>query len=236
MISFIKSQWAIILLTLLTFLSAFYLDFMKEKLGGMNVLIGATTAFLIVLISMVIFALMARIQVKEDYEERYKILEAFIKGQGLGDIISERHLSEIERKAKDIWVFTHDMTNDIGVQEAKEQENVIFETVKKNLADGKVYTYFLPNTQKIHGSIVDFSDKHDYEKEQVSFCLIPPDEFHFVSEIAVYDAENEAPTQAVQWFPSNKMNYYIRMDEAHRNHIVGIGKMLLQKFGRKYNV
>jgi hypothetical protein len=28
------NQWAIILLTLLTFLSAFYLDFMKEKLYG----------------------------------------------------------------------------------------------------------------------------------------------------------------------------------------------------------
>ena len=229
--SFLKSQWAIVVLTLMTFLIAYYLDYFKNRLDQQSLLIGASVTFAIVLIAMLIFALLARIQVKEDYEERYKTLEGFIQGQGLGNIISEQRLADIESKADEIWVFTHDMSNDIGVMYGHEHNKNLFETVKKNLHQGKKYIYFLPQTQKIYGSIHDFQKKHDYQTEQVRFCLIPAEEFHFLSETVVYDANTQNDEAiAVQWFPSNRMNYYIQLDSPHRNHLIGIGKTLMKKY------
>ena len=228
--NFIKSPVAIILLTLLTFISAFLLDFLEERIGVVDVIIGGISTLFITIIAMLLFAIFSRIQIKEDYDERYKVLEAFIKAQGLGAIISEQAVVEIEKNADSIWVFTYNMSNDIGVKDAKLQENKIVDVVSKNLKDGKQYTYFVPDSTKIHGAIKRFKEINKDYMKQVTFCMIPEKEFHFISEVVVYNADTDKIDQAIQWFPNNNMNYFIKLDENHTLHISGIGTKLLNEY------
>ena len=211
---------------LLTLLSGIAYVYFEELLGGTGILIGGVFAiFTIALISLTSSAV-SRLQIQQEYQANNAILEAFIEGHGLGDLISERELGNIESNSNEIWVFTRDLSNDIGIEEINNQgDNCVFKTVKKNLIAGKRCTYFIPDEPKKIGAIEEFKKIHEYNERQVRFCLIPTNEFHVVSEIAIYD-NNEA----VQWFPSKKMNYFIRLDDSHRMGIIGSGQLLLNKY------
>jgi len=222
---FFNSPLGMILLTLITFITAFFINSFEEKLGTTNLIIGSLFTISIIVISIIIYANFSRLEIQEAYEENNEVLKAFIKGQGLGDIVSEHELSRIESNAKSIWVFTLDLSNDIGIEKNNVQTNEIFETVKNNLENGIEYTYFIPDEPLKYGAIEKFKKLHNFKKNQVRFCFIPVKEFHIVSEIVIYDNE-----QAMQWFPSNEMNYYIRLDKNYTMNIVGSGQLLLDKY------
>lgn len=223
--NFIKSPQGIILSTLLTFLIAFIINLLEDNIDSKIILIGAIFTIIIILLTMIIYANFSRIEIKEEYSENNDILKAFILAQGLGDLISELEMSRIEANAKEIWVFSLHLSNDIGIESHNKQNNNIFQTVKKNLKKGTRYTYFLPDDPFKYGAIEKFKEIHTFESGQVRFCLIPPKEFHIVSEIVIYDGK-----QAMQWFPSKAMNYFIKLDEHHLMSILGSGKLLLEQY------
>jgi len=225
---FIKSPLGMSLLSLLTFVTAFIIAYLEEKIGMLNIVYGAIVTLVIVIISMIIFANFSKISIKEEYKENNEILKGFITAQGLGDLISEHELTRLESQANLIWVFTLDLSNDIGIEQINKQNNEIFEAVKKNLQNGKEYIYFLPDEPTKYGAIEEFKKKHTYKQGQVKFCLIPIKEFHIVSEIVIYDKKT-----AIQWFPSKNMNYYIRLDINYTMSIIGSGKLLLSKYLKK---
>jgi hypothetical protein len=210
---------------MLTFLIAFIIGYLEEKVGMLNLIFGSIFTLIIISITMVIFANFSKLSIKDEYEENNEILKGFITAQGLGDLISEHELARLESQANSIWVFSLDLSNDIGIEGTNEQNNEIFEAVKKNLQDGKQYTYFIPDEPVKYGAIEEFKKKHTYEPNQVKFCLIPIKEFHIVSEIAIYDNST-----AIQWFPSKNMNYYIKLDPNYMMNIIGSGKLLLSKY------
>ena len=222
---FIKSPLGMTLLSLLTFLTALIIAYMEEKIGTYNLIIGGIFTLVIVTITMIIFSNFSRLEIKEEYKDNNEILKGFIKAQGLGDLISEHELSRLESEAKSIWVFSLDLSNDIGIKSLHEQNNEVFEAVKANLKDGKEYTYFIPDEPLKYGAIEKFKEQHQFKKDQVKFCLIPVKEFHIVSEIAIYDNKT-----AVQWFPSKNVNYYIKLDDNHTMSIIGSGKLLLSEY------
>jgi hypothetical protein len=225
---FTKSTWGTSLLAILALFSALTYSYIEEIVGEKGVLIGGIFSVFTLVVIITISLTISKLEIKKDYQDNNDILKAFIEGHGLGDLISERELSDIESNANSIWVFTRDLSNDIGISSANIQDNAIFETVKKNLEAGKKYTYFIPDDPLKHGAIEEFRKLHTFNDEQVCFCLIPIREFHIVSEIAIYDKNI-----AVQWFPSKKMNYYIRLDDIHRMGIAGSGKLLLSKYPPK---
>ncbi len=225
----LKHPWVITALTLSAFISAFFLDYLENTVGSTHMLIGALYTIAIVMIAMVIFSLFSRLEVRQEYTKQVDILKGFIEANGLGQIINELQLQAIERKTTSIWVFTLDLANDLGPSVKDGYGQVIFEAVKSNLKDGKRYTYFVPDTPKIHGAIEEYFDKHSFVEGQVTFCVIPFDQFHFISELVIYGAESSMETLAFQWFPSNKLNYYFKLDEAHRRDIVGVARQMLRK-------
>jgi len=226
--TFIKSPLGMTLLSMLTFLIAFIIGYLEEKVGMSNLIFGGIFTLIIISITMIIFANFSKISIKEEYEENNEILKGFITAQGLGDLISEHELARLESEANSIWVFSLDLSNDIGIESTNEQNNEIFKAVKKNLQDGKQYTYFIPDEPLKYGAIEEFKKKHTYKPNQVNFCLIPVKEFHIVSEIAIYDEMT-----AIQWFPSKNMNYYIRLDPNYMMSIIGSGKLLLSNYLKK---
>lgn len=225
----LKHPWIITALTISAFISAFFLDYLEDTVGSKHMLIGAVFTIVITLLAMVIFSLFSRLDVKQEYSKQVDILKGFIEANGLGQIINELQLQAIERKTTSIWVFTLDLANDLGPSVKDGYGQVIFEAVKNNLKDGKKYTYFVPDTPKIHGAIEEYFDKHDFEPGQVTFCIVPFDQFHFISELVIYGAESNTETLAFQWFPSNKLNYYFKLDETHRRDIVGVARQMLRK-------
>ena len=222
---FIKSPLGATLLTFLSLITALTIAYLEDKVGADNLVVGGIFTLIIITISIVIFSSFSKLAIKEEYQENNEILKGFIKAQGLGDLISEHELSRIEAEAKSIWVFSLDLSNDIGIENLNEQNNEIFETVKKNLKQGIEYTYFLPDEPLKYGAIETFKKIHTYKKGQVKFCLVPVKEFHIVSEIAIYDGET-----AIQWFPSKSINYYIRLDKNYMMSIMGSGKLLLSQY------
>jgi len=223
--NFIKSSLGMTLLTLLSFVVAFIIGYEEEKIGTNNLIIGGVFTIIIILIAMVIYANFSKLVIKEEYQENNEVLKGFIKAQGLGDLVSEHELSRLESEAKSIWVFSLDLSNDIGIKNLNEQNNEIFETVKNNLTNGKEYTYFLPDEPLKYGAIEKFKELHEFKQNQVKFCLIPVKEFHIVSEIVVYDKKT-----AIQWFPSKNMNYYIKLDDNYTMSIIGSGQLLLLEY------
>lgn len=225
--NFIKSPLGMTLLTLLTFVVALIIGYWEDKIGTANLMIGGIFTLIIISITMIIFANFSKLAIKEEYQENNEVLKGFIKAQGLGDLVSEHELARLESEAKSIWVFSLDLSNDIGISSINEQNNEIYEAVKKNLKEGKKYTYFLPDEPLKYGAIEKFKEIHAFKNGQVKFCLIPVKDFHIVSEIAIYDNKT-----AIQWFPSKNMNYYIKLDENYTMSIIGSGQLLLSEYSK----
>lgn len=197
---FISSPWGTFLLTILTLIVILAYSYIADK------------SVAIILILILILSTFSRLEIKEEYRENNEILKAFIKEQNLGNLITEKELSNIKTNAKSIWVFTRDLSNDIGISNSKEK---------------KQYTYFIPDEPSKYNEIEEFKKLHKFTDDQVSFCLIPPREFHIVSEIVIYDKK-----YAMQWFPSKKMNYFIRLNDTYKSGIISSGELLLNKYKR----
>jgi hypothetical protein len=187
---------------------------------------------------MFIYAYYSNSKVEESFISKIQVLDDFIKANGMGDIINEQTLSIIEKNSQNIWVITNDLANDIGISNDHNIDSKIIKIVKENLKSKKNYIYFLPNTKLINGRINEFINIHgdSFEEGQVKVCLVPYDQFHFVSEIVLYDVRKTSPTSsttAVQWFPNKELNYYLMLDDHNRTNLVGTLDIMLDKYGTK---
>lgn len=195
--------------------------------------LAATFTSAITLLSIWIYSLYSNHKLEENFVDKIGILEDFIKANGLGNIINEKTLSIWESTAQSVWVVSLDLVNDLGVCGESSMDCELVDVVRSNLKKGKHYTYFVPNTTIIHGAINQYKKIHfgEYVKGQVSFCIVPKNDFHFTNEIVLYDAEENSVTRAVQWFPNTALNYYLELDAKHQGHMIGILKYFRQKYG-----
>ena len=228
--NFIRTPFGSLLVTLMVLMSAYAFDYLESMINNpKNIIYGVLFSIFIIIISIVIYANFSKFEIKQEYETNNEILKAFIQGHGLGDLVNTNELAMIENNAEIIWVFTLDLSNDIGIEKINKQDNTIFKTVRENLKQGKEYIYFLPDEPSIRGSVNYYKEIHKIENDQVKFCFIPKKEFHIVSEIAIYNPKSNNPI-AMQWFPSSKMNYYIKLDKNYTLNIIGSGDILLEKY------
>lgn len=192
------------------------------------------TETMLLLISLVVIALLFQgylisSAVQKDFFNKIHDLESFIKDNGMDKIVSERSLGIIEKNAKEVWVFTKDLKNDLP-KKNDTSGKFISNAVERNLKDGKEYTYFVPDT--LRGKINEYRSKYKKfvkNKEQVKFILVKHEYFHFTSEIAFYDPyENYDETvQVVQYFPDDNVNYYIGYDKNYQSDFFGKASWLL---------
>jgi hypothetical protein len=221
--NFLKSPQGAGLLSMLTYITAIAITYLKDAKIGNYLIISVFFSLLIIIVVMLIASEALKLEIEEEYEKNNEKLKGFIETNGLGNIISEHELARLESKSKTIWVFSLDLSNDTGIKNIHKQNNEIQKIVQKNLSDGKKYIYFIPDEPTIYGAIEEYKRIYNYKEGQVKFCLIPPKKFHIVSEIVIYDEKI-----AVQWFPSKNMNYYIKLDKNYTKSIIETAKLILK--------
>jgi hypothetical protein len=234
--SFFKSPKFTIMASVLTFAVAFFIGYLQEIVGGLNLFIGAIFTTVIALLSVGIYSLYANQKLEENFIGKIHILEDFIKANGLGSIINEKTLAIWETSASSVWIVTPDLSNDIGMTNDNEIDKEVVKTVHDNLLNGKEYTYFVTDTKEIKGRINAFKKLHSnvYKENQVKFCFIPAEQsFHFTSELALYDVKDKTQTKAVQWFPNQALNYYLELDGHNQAHLVGVLDFMVSAYGLK---
>ncbi|QOY53220.1 hypothetical protein [Candidatus Sulfurimonas baltica] len=232
---FFKSPSFQSLATVLTFAIAFYIGYLQEVLGGLNLLIGASITTFIALMSVWIHSLYSNQKLEENFIGKIGILEDFIKANGLGSIINEKTLAIWESSASSVWVVTPDLSNDVGISNDSNIDEELVKAVHDNLLNGKKYIYFVPKSKLITGRLNEYIKKHKsaYKEGQVEFCFIPESQFHFINEVVLYDVECETQTKAVQWFPNQSLNYYLELDNHNQSYLVGILKHMIERYELK---
>jgi len=221
--------------TVLALIIGFIIDFISNKIGNVNLITAGIIVFLVAFFSALLGISAYSSYIDKQLENKVEILKDFIKAYGLGNIINEKTLAIWEASASSIWVVTLDLSNDIGLDNSKNIDKEIVKTVSVNLSEGKKYIYFVPNTKEIRGALLQYKKIHSkfYKKDQVKFCIIPENQFHFINEIVLYDVKEQLQTKAVQWFPNKKLNYYLEIDEYYQIHLIGILDYMIEKYGLK---
>ena len=185
--------------------------------------LGCFAAFLIILgITTLSFRASRQIEI----EDRIRDLKNFIAAQQMGWIVNDKYIRSIEFGSSETWVFTRNLVNDL------EEDGEIFQAVKDNLSAGNKYTYFVPDTPQSYRVINRYISTHNYKESQVSFYLIPEDNFLFYTEVIVYNIHT--PQQiAIEWLPlsttDKESQFYIQMDREHSDYLTGIGEMYKTK-------
>lgn len=206
--------------TILIILVASVISFIQDKLDSNGLLIGTAVLIIICFLSIAIYAGYSHSHFEEQYIDKIQILTDFIEANGMANIINEKTLAEWEEAADNIWVVTHDMSNDV-----LNTDSDIFHAVHNNLQRGVSYTYFVPNSRMIVGTINEYKTSAHHNvcrKGQVKVCFIEERNFNFISEIVLYDVESDKRTRGVQMFPNEMRNYYISLDEFYIVKMVGL--------------
>ncbi len=164
-----------------------------------------------------------RVGQQRTLNDRILDLQEFINAQHMGWIVNDKYIRALEVGSPVTWVFTRNLVNDLSV------DGEIYQAVKSNLSNGNRYVYFIPDVPSAYDIIDRYRKIHDYRPGQVAFHLIPESSFCFYTEVVVYNVDN-AERIAIEWLPQASLNYFIAMDQAHTDHVSGIGKMFISKF------
>lgn len=217
-------------------LIAYFLENLSNNLKP-SFLIESSIILTVIFVLLIILAyFFLKSYLDSELNEKVNLLSDFIEANGLGDIINEKTLSRIESNAKEIWVVTPDLKNDL-------HNKLIKQTVENNLNEGKRYIYFVPQNSYIEGSINEYYKKYSkclQNKNQVKFIQIPTPKcyeknknemiyFYFPSEIVLYDVNNkDKHSTVIQQFPNKKSNYYLVIEGSSKEYIIGILKYALK--------
>jgi len=205
------------------------INYFYEKVTVWEALMAFGILMSLIAFQILFYTIMSKEDMREEYLEKINVMTKFIKMNGLGIVVTDKTIADIESNIKgdEILVIAPTLENDINLIE---QENAdIFETIKYNLMIGRIYKYIVPNSSNIYGAISEFSRKHTFKKEQVLFCIVPLEEYHFLSEIVIYD--KGLPSQYVfEWFPNNEINFYFKFNQEKSINILGTCGILEKKY------
>lgn len=131
-------------------------------------------------------------KIENGYEQQYQKIKATVdKLIQKQRFIDQGILNVIEREAEKIWVITTKLANEL---EDIELQNA----VKKNLAEGKLYTYFLPHPDDVHFGRIErnlnaFKQLELYEKYkgQIEFIRLPLETQFLLDEVVIYNPEKQ---------------------------------------------
>lgn len=213
-----------LLLTLLTIIVSGGVVFLQSKVDPMLIFTGTLFLFLVCTFSIIVYAGYSHTRDEEKYFDKIEQITEFINANGMGSIVCEKEIAEIEKSSEQIWVVTPKLTSEIDVNSS------IHEAFKANLSRDIEYVYFMPDDDQSIQSIQELLDIFGKEsltkKMNISFCLLKKVEFNFVSEIVIYNAETKKTTHSFQMLPNKLKKYYIEFDINHTRNTVGMLKEL----------
>lgn len=236
-VNYFKKPIFATLASILTFVFAFYLSILQDQIGTYNLAIAATLTTFISILSIFIYSSYSKSNVEQEFDEKVVLLEDFIKASALGKIINEETLSKMEEQAEEIWIVSQSLINETREENQSKEHTMIYDIIKENLTNNKHYLYFLPDTKEVKGVINSFKKIYNsvMKPEQVEFCLIPVDEFHFINDIIVYDVTKlSKKTEALFSLPNDKLFYYYALDQIAKEKLIGTLELLKEKYDVKY--
>jgi|JYMV01.1.fsa_nt_gi hypothetical protein len=176
-------------------------------------------------VAMIVFAVFLRLKEKEQFTQSVDKISTALEASNMKWLLSETEVKYLEEKAKCVWIMSPSLANDVNL------DGEIIKAVSRNLAKGVKYTYFLPNTKLINGQINEYKEIYLQYLDSVEFVLVPDDEYHFYTEVAIYNADEiEKENIAIEWLPDESYDYYIRLDKQHTSSVVGIASIMKQKY------
>jgi hypothetical protein len=151
-------------------------------------------------------------EIKNNFEELHKrislTVDTLIRKQ---QFIEQQTLNLIEEQAQNIWVITTKLENEI-------KDPGLRETVKKNLQNGKRYTYFLPAPdhpyfKTIERSMEQYKEFEFYDafQTQVRFIRLPIDTQFLLEEVVIYNPEKPEIKDNINGI--NGFTYYESRDD-----------------------
>lgn len=216
-----------VLISAYTFMAlgvAVIIEWLQERIGLTEILLGFGFVFMLVTTGIVMSTLLNRVRHQEEFEDKISDLKNIILASNMTWLVSEKYVATLERESEVTWVFTPSLENDLN------KEGDIFQAVEDNLAKGFEYVYFVPDMPKTLKLIGDYRKLHKYDERQVKFYVIKPSEYMFYTEVVVYDALRGTEQRAIEWVPVNSLNYYIEMDNDHMAQVVGIGMNYIKNY------
>lgn len=116
------------------------------------------------------------IYLREVFSETFEYTDL----QALANIFTpEGVVKEHEGKAREVWVATTKLDKDVRDEEIKS-------VVRKNLEDGKKYTYFVPKTKDVYRNMQVYQAEFAEFNNLYNFVILPEDSIVFFEEIAIY--------------------------------------------------
>lgn len=135
-------------------------------------------------------------------------------------IIHGKKLALREGRSKQIWIITNDLY--------EAEENVFADVVINNLKTGSTYRYIMPDTLPLRTKAVELTKRyenvlHHALDDRYYHLAIPIDDYPFMTEIIIYDADDLMNREAFWMLPdsSSKKRAYIKLDrETCENAII----------------
>ncbi len=203
--------------------AAISFDFLLGAFDSKVIIAAAALLGALIFLVIAVSALFFRIGRKNEFEDRISDMKEFINAQHMGWIVNDKYIRALEFGSKKTWVFTRNLVNDL------DETGEIFQAVKANLEIGNKYVYFIPDTPGSYDVIAKYNKVHKFSNDQVLFYLIPESQYTFYTEVVAYNIDEDERI-AIEWLPQNDLNYYISMDAAHTDYLIGIGRMYQSKF------
>ena len=224
---FIKNPLFILSYVLIAVFSAFLIEWAFDTLETDYLLYGLAAAVAILALVILTTALLNRMKNQEALDDKIDHLNQVIMNNNMNWMVNQRYLRMTELQSDESWTFAPELTFAI------QPDSIIFDGIRKNLARGARYKFFMPDRPRVHKIVADYKRLHKFEPGQVEFILIPSSEFIFHTLISIYNVGTKR-SRAIEWIPVRKLNVWVEMDEEHSNRMVGIGEILLRKYADRY--
>ena len=172
----------------------------------------------------------------EQYNTNMKIIDKIMDCKGYSLILNTSEIEKIENDAREMYIFTEDLTTDIPIECVKkllsDGENIGLYTdlVSQNIPKGKHYTYFLKDNSQNRLYVKEYFNYHFSDKKthkhtsNINFYFVKESGFTFFTEIYFYKNNNK-PDLAFEWLPAigetNNINkqFYLKLDSEQVENI-----------------
>jgi hypothetical protein len=118
-------------------------------------------------------------------------------------------------KCKDIWIVSPHLLNDTGTTYEGRQGVSTIATVDKNLKRKIIYTFIVPDTERVKTLMFHLYQTHASHREQIRVIQLPPATFQnlAISEVAIYDPNGRNPQVFMELPVLDAHAYWIKLDE-----------------------
>jgi len=192
-----------------------------------HLIFGFGIGFALMLVIILTTVFVNRMRTDEIINDKYDKMDKLLSANNLNWIVNQQHIKSVEVQSNETWTFATELTF------ALQPDSDIYDGIRRNLARGARYKFFMPDRPRVHKIVSDYKRLYKFDPGQVEFILIPSSEFLFHTILSLYNVHTDKP-RCIEWLPIRKLNVWIEMDEEHAQKMAGVGEVLIRKYADRY--